>query len=172
MNFHSGNILRYIFCIFKIIIIYILFTFNDLAFAQNKIGSVTAIEGSAISINTNDEERELNIFDSIYTNDEIFVSEDSTLTIQYLDNRNNLKKLLNINSKRNILDPEFWNYNLIVDNYSKNKSNNFERSFTNLFILTKNNKLKNSDLKVYFIKNYNLFSETSKKNILKNYKVN
>ena len=87
-------------------------------------------------------------------------------------NRSNLKTLLNINSKRNILDPEFWNYNLIVDNYSKNKSNNFERSFTNLFILTKNNKLKNSDLKVYFIKNYNLFSESSKKNILKNFKVN
>ena len=94
------------------------------------------------------------------------------LSLKEDDNRNNLKKLLNINSKRNILDPEFWNYNLIVDNYSKNKSNNFERSFTNLFILTKNNKLKNSDLKVYFIKNYNLFSETSKKNILKNYKVN
>ena len=94
------------------------------------------------------------------------------LSLKENDNRSNLKTLLNINSKRNILDPEFWNYNLIVDNYSKNKSNNFERSFTNLFILTKNNKLKNSDLKVYFIKNYNLFSETSKKNILKNYKVN
>ena len=94
------------------------------------------------------------------------------LSLKENDNRSNLKTLLNINSKRNILDPEFWNYNLIVDNYSKNKSNNFEKSFTNLFILTKNNKLKNSDLKVYFIKNYNLFSETSKKNILKNYKVN
>ena len=94
------------------------------------------------------------------------------LSLKEDDNRSNLKKLLNINSKRNILDSEFWNYNLIVDNYSKNKSNNFEKSFTNLFFLTKNNKLKNSDLKVYFIKNYNLFSETSKKNILKNYKVN
>ena len=94
------------------------------------------------------------------------------LSLKDDDNRRNLKKLLDINSKRNILDPEFWNYNLIIDNYSKNKSNNFEKSFTNLFILTKNNKLKNSDLKVYFIKNYNLFSETSKKNILKNYKVN
>ena len=94
------------------------------------------------------------------------------LSLKEDDNRSNLKKLLNINSKRNILDPEFWNYNLIVDNYSKNKSNNFEKSFTNLFILTKNNKLKSSDLKVYFIKNYNLFSETAKKSILKNYKVN
>tara|TARA_A100001011_G_scaffold18344_1_gene18870 strand:- start:1345 stop:1731 length:387 start_codon:yes stop_codon:yes gene_type:complete len=93
------------------------------------------------------------------------------LSLKEDDNRNNLKKLLNINSKRNILDPEFWNYNLIVDNYSKNKSNNFEKSFTNLFFLTKNNKLKNSDLKVYFIKNYNLFSETTKKIFLKTTKL-
>ena len=98
MNFHSENILRYIFFIFKIIIVYILLLFNDLAFAENKIGSVTAIEGSAISINTNDEERELSIFDSIYTNDEIFVSEDSTLTIQYLDNTTIiLKEFTNLN---------------------------------------------------------------------------
>ena len=98
MNFHSENILRYIFFIFKIIIVYILLLFNDLAFAQNKIGSVTAIEGSAISINTKDEERELSIFDSIYINDEIFVSEDSTLTIQYLDNTTIiLKEFTNLN---------------------------------------------------------------------------
>ena len=93
------------------------------------------------------------------------------LSLKEDDNRSNLKKLLNINSKRNILDSEFWNYNLIVDNYSKNKSNNFEKSFTNLFFLTKNNKLKNSDLKVYFIKNYNLFSETTKKIFLKTTKL-
>ena len=43
------------------------------------------------------------------------------LSLKDDDNRRNLKKLLDINSKRNILDPEFWNYNLIVDNYSKNK---------------------------------------------------
>ena len=93
------------------------------------------------------------------------------LSLKEDDNRSNLKKLLNINSKRNILDSEFWNYNLIVDNYSKNKSNNFEKSFTNLFFLTKNNKLKNSDLKIYFIKNYNLFSETTKKIFLKTTKL-
>ena len=98
MNFHSENILRYIFFIFKIIILYISLLFNAQAFAQNKIGSVTAIEGSAISINTKDEERELSIFDSIYINDEIFVSEDSTLTIQYLDNTTIiLKEFTNLN---------------------------------------------------------------------------
>ena len=98
MNFHSGNIIRHISFIFKIILVHIFILFNLPAFAENKIGSVTAIEGSAISINTNDEERELSIFDSIYINDEIFVSEDSTLTIQYLDNTTIiLKEFTNLN---------------------------------------------------------------------------
>ena len=91
------------------------------------------------------------------------------LSLKNEDNRNNLSTLLNINAKRNILDIEFWNYALIVDNYSKQKNKNFEKSFTNLFFLTKNNKFKNSDLKIYFVKNYNLFSQTTKKNILENY---
>tara|TARA_B100000945_G_scaffold317553_1_gene320624 strand:+ start:1206 stop:1655 length:450 start_codon:yes stop_codon:yes gene_type:complete len=84
-------------------------------------------------------------------------------------NRNNIKTFLNINSKRNILDLEFWNYILIIDSYSKENNNSFERSFTNLFFLAKKNKIKNSDLKVYFIKNYNLFSENTKLNVLRNY---
>ena len=58
---------------------------------------------------------------------------------------------------------------IIVDNYSKQKNKNFEKSFTNLFFLTKNNKFKNSDLKIYFVKNYNLFSQTTNNNILENY---
>ena len=39
----------------------------------------------------------------------------------------------------------------------------------NLFILTKNNKQKNLDLKKYFVGNYNYFSEENKKKILENY---
>ena len=98
MNFHVENILRYISFIFKIILVHIFILLKLPAFAQDKIGSITAIEGSAISINTNDEERELSIFDSIYTNDEIFVSEGSTLTIQYQDNTTIiLKEFTNLN---------------------------------------------------------------------------
>ena len=82
MNFHSENILRYIFFIFKIIILYISLLFNAQAFAQNKIGSVTAIEGSAISINTKDDENtntlafEMKIYTHYYDNNSF---EDSSL---------------------------------------------------------------------------------------------
>ena len=84
-------------------------------------------------------------------------------------NRDFIKEGLNKNSSRNILDINYWNYNLIIDSYSKEKNQDFEKSFINLFFLTKNNQSKNLDLKKYFISNYNFFSEKSKKIILDNY---
>ena len=84
-------------------------------------------------------------------------------------NRDFIKEGLNKNSSRNILDINYWNYNLIIDSYSKDQNKDFEKSFINLFFLTKNNQSKNLDLKKYFISNYNLFSEKSKKIILDNY---
>ena len=84
-------------------------------------------------------------------------------------NRDFIKEGLNKNLSRNVLDINYWNYNLIIDSYSKEKNKDFEKSFINLFFLTKNNQSKNLDLKKYFISNYNLFSEKSKKIILDNY---
>ena len=84
-------------------------------------------------------------------------------------NRDFIKVGLNKNSSRNLLNINYWNYNLIIDNYSKEKNKDFEKSFINLFLLTKNNQSKNLDLKKYFISNYNLFSEKNKKIILDNY---
>ena len=84
-------------------------------------------------------------------------------------NRDFIKEGLNKNSTRNALNVNYWNYNLIIDSYSKEKNKDFEKSFINLFFLTKNNQSKNLDLKKYFISNYNLFSEKSKKIILDNY---
>ena len=84
-------------------------------------------------------------------------------------NRDFIKEGLNKNSSRNILDINYWNFNLIIDSYSKEKNQDFEKSFINLFFLTKNNQTKNLDLKKYFILNYNLFSEDNKKIILDNY---
>ena len=84
-------------------------------------------------------------------------------------NRDFIKEGLNKNSSRNALNINYWNYNLIIDSYSKEKNKDFEKSFINLFFLTKNNQSKNLDLKKYFISNYNLFSEKSKKIILNNY---
>ena len=84
-------------------------------------------------------------------------------------NRELIKKTLNKNSSRNILNTNYWNYNLIIDSYSKEKSKDFEKSFINLFFLTKNNQSKNIDLKKYFVTNYKFFSEKNKKLILDNY---
>ena len=84
-------------------------------------------------------------------------------------NRDFIKEVLSKNSSRNLMDVNFWNYKLIIDSYSKEKNQDFEKSFINLFFLTKNNQSKNLDLKKYFISNYNLFSEKSKKIILDNY---
>ena len=84
-------------------------------------------------------------------------------------NRDFIKEVLSKNSSRNLLDINFWNYKLIIDSYSKEENRDFEKSFINLFFLTKNNQTKNLDLKKYFISNYNLFSEKNKRIILDNY---
>ena len=84
-------------------------------------------------------------------------------------NRNELISFLNKNTNKNLLNINFWNQKLIVESYDKDKNKNFERSFMNLFFLTKNNNEKNIDLKKYFISNFNLFSEKNKKIILENY---
>ena len=84
-------------------------------------------------------------------------------------NREYIKTILKQNLSKNLLNINFWNYNLIIDNYSKDVSKDFEKSFTNLFFLTKNNQSKNFDLKNYFILNYSFFSEKTKKKILRNY---
>jgi len=90
------------------------------------------------------------------------------LSIVNSTNREEIKEMLNNNISRNILNIDFWNYKLIIDNYSKDQNNDFEKSFLNLFFLTKNNKNKQFDLKKYFISNYNYFSEKNKKIILAN----
>ncbi len=84
-------------------------------------------------------------------------------------NRNEIKKALKKNESRNLLNINYWNYNLIIDSYSKNTNKDFEKSYLNLFFLTKNNQSKTLDLKKYFISNYNFFSKKSKKIILDNY---
>jgi len=84
-------------------------------------------------------------------------------------NRNEIKEVLNKNQRRNALDINFWNYNLIIDSYSKETNKDFENSFIKLFFLTKNNQSKNFDLKKYFVTNYKYFTEKNKKLILDNY---
>ena len=84
-------------------------------------------------------------------------------------NRDFIKEILIKNSSRNLMDINYWNYNLIIDSYSKEKNKDFENSFINLFILTKNNQSKNLDLKKYFVSNYKYFSNSIKQKILNDY---
>ena len=84
-------------------------------------------------------------------------------------NRNEIKKALKKNETKNLLDINYWNYNLIIDSYSKETNKDFEKSFINLFFLTKKNKAKNLDIKKYFVKNYKYFTEKNKKLILDHY---
>ena len=88
------------------------------------------------------------------------------LSLKNFTNRDQINQFLNKNKNKNILNIDFWNYKLILDNYSKETSTDFEKSFINLFFLTKNNNDKNLDLKKYFFKNYKFFSEKSKNKIL------
>ena len=92
-----------------------------------------------------------------------------SLSLLNLNNRNEIKTALKKNNSRNALNINFWNYNLIIDSYSKEKDKNFEVSFINLFFLSKNNQSKNFDLKKYFVSNFKYFTEKNKKIILDNY---
>ena len=91
------------------------------------------------------------------------------LSLLNSNNRNEIKEALKKNETKNLLDINYWNYNLIIDSYSKETNKDFEKSYINLFFLTQNNEIKNLDLKKYFILNYNYFSEKNKKIILDNY---
>ena len=83
--------------------------------------------------------------------------------------RNKISSFLEKNDNRNFLNINFWNKRLFVDDYSKKINNDFEQSFINVFILTKNNEAKNFKLKKYFIFNYDYFTEKNKKIIMDNY---
>ena len=84
-------------------------------------------------------------------------------------NRIEISSYLEKNYNRNFLSVDFWNKKLFIDNYSKNINNDFEQSFINIFLLTKNNEAKNFELKKYFIFNYDYFTEKNKKIVMDNY---
>ena len=90
------------------------------------------------------------------------------LSLLNSNNRNEIKEALKNNETKNLLDINYWNHNLIIDSYSKEKNKDFENSFIKLFFLTKNNQSKNFDLKKYFVTNYKFFTEKNKKIILDN----
>ena len=84
-------------------------------------------------------------------------------------NRNEISLFLEKNYNRNYLNINFWNKKLFINDYSKNINNDFEKSFLNLFLLTKNNEAKNFELKKYFIFNFDYYTEKNKKIVMDNY---
>ena len=76
-------ILRYFSWLIKILLFVLISSF---ALAnENKIGSITEVNGTIIAITDELEERDLLIHDPIFLNEEIFVTEGSSATIQFND---------------------------------------------------------------------------------------
>ena len=109
MKNHNNKFLNYFSFIIKVLIFFII-TLSSKA-DENNIGTVSEIIGVVIAINDELEERDLNVFDPIFTNEEIFTTENSSITLQFNDDTSIIMKELTSfivsdfeNSK---LDPEF-----------------------------------------------------------------
>ena len=109
MKNHSSFFLNYFSFFIKVLILFIV-TFS-LKADENNIGIVSEIKGEAVAINDDLEERDLNVFDSIFSNEEIFTTENSSITLQFNDDTTIIMKELTSlvvsefqNSK---LDPKF-----------------------------------------------------------------
>jgi len=76
-------------------------------------------------------------------------------------------KILKKNMNRNYLDIEYWNYKFFIENLDRKNEEELEKSFYKMFVLSKNNPKKNSDLIYYFTNNYSNFSNQYKIKIIK-----
>ena len=84
---HNKYILNCFSYFIKIILFLSITSITSISFAnENKIGSVTEINGTIVAITDELEERDLLIHDSIFLNEEIFATEGSSATIQFDDN--------------------------------------------------------------------------------------
>ena len=109
MKNHNSIFLNYFSFFIKVLILFLV-TFS-LKADENNIGIVSEIKGEAVAINDDLEERDLNVFDSIFSNEEIFTTENSSITLQFNDDTTIIMKELTSlvvsefqNSK---LDPKF-----------------------------------------------------------------
>ena len=149
MVFHSKNILKFIFIsliAYNLISLFILFT--PIKSLKYNLWKLTPYDYSFLLK-----------FPNYY--------EQQSLLNEY--DRNKIVSFLDKNDNRNFLNINFWNKKLYINDYSKEKNDDFEQSFINLYFLTKNNEPKNFELKKYFILNYDYFSEKNKKIIIDNY---
>jgi len=110
MKNHNSIFLNYSSFFIKVLILFIV-TFSLKADENINIGIVSEIKGEAVAINDDLKQRDLNVFDSIFSNEEIFTTENSSITLQFNDDTTIIMKELTslvvsdfVNSK---LDPKF-----------------------------------------------------------------
>ena len=109
MKNHNIKFLNYFSFIIKIIIFFIITL--SLKADENNIGMVSEVKGVVIAINDDLEERDLNVFDPIFSNEEIFTTENSSTTLQFNDDTSIIMKeltsLVVSDFEKSKLDPEF-----------------------------------------------------------------
>ena len=126
-------LLNYFLILFKIIFFFILIS-PSLAEEKSQIGIVSEIIGNAVAIDEELEEKDLNVLDPIFLNEEIFVSENSSLSLEFNDDTAIIMKeltSLNINEFENSkLNPKFKSEvlkgKIIIETGSIAKNNNGE----------------------------------------------
>ena len=109
MKKHNINFLNYFSFLIKVLF-FISISLTAIS-EENQIGLVSEINGDAIAINDNLDERDLSIFDPIFLNEEIFVTQNSSLVLQFNDNTSIIMKeltSLNVSEFENSkLNPQF-----------------------------------------------------------------
>jgi len=136
MKKHNTNFLNYLSFLIKVLIL-VSISLSTIA-DENQIGLVSEINGDAIAIKDNLDERDLGIFDPIFSNEEIFVTQNSSLVLQFNDNTSIIMKeltSLNVSEFENSkLNPQFrlkiLKGNVIIESGSiaKNKNGEMEVS--------------------------------------------
>ena len=132
MKKHNTNFLNYFSFLIKVLF-FISISLTAIS-EENQIGLVSEINGDAIAINDNLDERDLSIFDPIFLNEEIFVTQNSSLVLQFNDNTSIIMKeltSLNVSEFENSkLNPQFrlkiLKGNVIIESGSIAKNKNGE----------------------------------------------
>ena len=140
-TFHKYDNLSYYRTVFKVIILFF-FTISNLSSSENKIGSITQLNGDVIAITESGDERQLQVFDEIYLLDEILIGESSSATIQFSDSTTIiLKELTSLNitefeksEAKNIFRSKLGKGEIIIESGSiaKNKNGNMLVDLSNM----------------------------------------
>jgi len=132
MKKHNTNFLNYFSFLIKVLF-FISISLTAIS-EENQIGLVSEINGDVIAINDNLDERDLSIFDPIFLNEEIFVTQNSSLVLQFNDNTSIIMKeltSLNVSEFENSkFNPQFklkiLKGNVIIESGSIAKNKNGE----------------------------------------------